>query len=97
MKKPAKIKIFGEVFDIVYEDFEDCGLCLYYERTIKINSTVPVQDQARTLNHEIVHAVVSRFDFNNIKLTEEVLTGPISALVRDVYMNNPEVKKFVFG
>lgn len=70
--------VFGSRIKIVYVDgLRDergrdlAGVYLHYEKKIKLNSAIPAEEQARTLFHELGHALMYRVGLSQSDLTSE--------------------------
>jgi len=98
MKKPEKIKINKNTYKIDYEPIDGLeGLVFFNDKIIAIEDGVPLERIKTALGHEIAHTVMYEYDFTGVDLQEELICGTFWHLLRDVYVNNPEVTKFVFG
>ena len=98
MKKPEKIKINGKAYKVRYEPIDGFeGLVFYGDDLITIESEMPLERIKTALGHEIAHAIMYEYDFVGVELSEELICGTFWHLLRDVYVNNPEVARFVFA
>lgn len=90
MEVPVIIKIGYVHYPVVWLDQEDCGTCNAELGIITISNHLPLEQQAATLLHELMHAVWADRTMP-AKADEEAAVDGLSRGLATAFVDNPEL------
>jgi len=88
------IKIGYMSYPIIFIDQEDCGTCNAELGIITINSKLPLEQQAVTLLHEVMHGMWEYMRLPT-KADEETAVDGLSRCMATVLLDNPDLLDWI--
>ena len=96
MELPETIKVFELDYPVLeIPDHEKrqgyAGDILFFQKEIRIDRTMHITQQLRTLWHELWHAAEAAFGRRDDQTTSDVLADQVALLVNSTLLGNPEI------
>ena len=89
--KPKTIKVVGKIYQIVYGEFQNRGLCEAVKQKISIDHDLPPDEERDTILHEVFHAIEDAMGIDMADRNIRCLATGMYAVFRD----NPDFFRYI--
>lgn len=87
----AKVKVGSSVYDVIEAETEEFGRCEIDTGKIVMRKGLSPNQRAKTLFHEILHAVVYEYAVSTNEIQEEEIVRKMESGLCAFMMDNPKV------
>lgn len=98
MKRPARVKIAGRRWSIEYlrrTEHHVYGMTYYDEHRIVIRDGLLPIEEADTLIHEVLHAMIASAGITLPDTEEEPIVRAIASSLTGVLKDNPSLRRYI--